>query len=228
MKSSRRTFMLSFYNQYARNIHSQNGEDGILAECASRMGFEGWREISENYSDDLARRLGHCVEIGANDGYWMSNARLLIEHGWSALFVEGSYDLYLQCKANWSHNPRVRSQCCYVDGNNINAFVDETCDVLSLDTDGSDYAIFKGLKARPKIVIVEIDSSIEPPSERVNVDGGVGYQTMVQLALNRGYFLLAHTGNLIFVRDEYTNLFAEVWGKHPLKQWEQYFNRGWL
>ena len=203
--------MLSFLNQYGRNVHSQNGEDGLLTEVCCRLGLT----------------VGHAVEAGGNDGRWLSNTRYMIEHGWSGLFVEGDYNLYQQCKANWSHNPRVHSQCCYVDGNNINAFVDERCDVLSLDTDGSDYAIFKGLQARPKIVIVEIDSSIEPPDERVNADGGVGYWTMTTLALERNYFVLCHTGNLVLVKQEYGHLFPEC-KPHPLKQWELYFNRGWV
>lgn len=203
--------MLSFYRDYAYNVHSQNGEDGLLTESCRRLGLI----------------VGHAVEAGGNDGRWLSNTRYLIEQGWSGLFVEGDYNLYLQCKANWQHNPSVRSQCCYVDGKNINAFVDERCDVLSLDTDGSDYAIFKGLKARPKIVIVEIDSSIEPPSERVNADGGVGYWAMTALALEKGYFVLCHTGNLVLVHQDYAHLFPEC-GPHPLKEWQLYFNRGWV
>lgn len=207
--------MLSFLNQYSYNVYSQNGEDGIITEALRRLTLG-------------AGISGRCVEVGSNDGQWMSNTRLLIERGWQGLMIEADYNLYLKSRENWANNPRVRHQCSRVDGHNINAFVDERCDVLSIDTDGHDYEIFRRLQARPKIVIVEIDSSIEPPSEQVNADGGVGYWTMTTLALNRGYFLLVHTGNLIFVRDEYTNLFSEVWGAHPLKDWGLYFNPSWL
>src|ERR1051326_2843682 len=138
--------MLSFLHKYGANIHSQNGEDGIIAECVCRMRLQ----------------KGHCVEIGGNDGRWMSNTAHLIEQGWTALFVEADYDLYRACVQNWSFTNLVRSQCSRVDGKNINAFVGNDCDLLSLDTDGSDYEIFAGLKTRPKIVIMEIDSSIPP------------------------------------------------------------------
>lgn len=207
--------MLSFLNQYAKNYtYSQNGEEGILEEC-QRRGIN----------------IFHCVEIGGHDGRFCSNTAWVIESDIrvvTGLFVESDYNRYLQSKSNWAHNQNVRCQCCYVDERNINAFVDDSCDLLSLDTDGTDHAIFRGLKTRPKIVIVEIDSSIEPPSEQFNEDGGASYQTMVQLALNRGYFLLAHTGNLVLVRDEYVNLFQEVWGHSPLRESELYFNRAWL
>jgi hypothetical protein len=210
--------MLSFLNQYAKNYFaSQNGEEGIILECLNRL------------ESNFQINKGHAVEIGGNNGLYCSNTALLLQrHGWSGLFVEADYNLYLESKANWDKlGLPVRHQCCYVDGNNINAFVDERCDVLSLDTDGSDYAIFQGLKVRPKIVIVEIDSSIEPPSERVNSDGGVGYWTMTTLALERNYFVLAHTGNVVMVRQDYAHLFPEC-EPHPLLEWEQYFNRGWL
>lgn len=205
--------MLSFLHKYASpGRYSQNGEHGILVEALRRMGIE----------------KGHCVEIGANDGYYCSNTAELIEHGWTGTYVEADYSLYKKCVQNWSFTNQVKSQCARVDGNNINAFVDDRCDVLSIDTDGQDYKIFAGLRIRPKIVIIEIDSSIEPPSEDLNSDGAAGYYTTVGLALNRGYFLLAHTGNLVLVADEYTNLFSEVWGSHPLKDWPLYFNRSWM
>jgi hypothetical protein len=204
--------MLSFLNQYAGNVHSQNGEDLLTQEAVKRIGLT----------------TGHCVEIGGNDGFWMSNTRYLIEQGWSGLFVEFQYDLYLKCKQNWANNPKVRSQCSRVDGKNINAFVDDSCDVLSLDTDGSDFEIFKGLKAKPKIVIVEIDSSIPPDREGFNSDGGAGYFSMAVLALEKGYFVLAHTGNLVLIDERYRDLFPEVKSKHPLIDSEAYFNRNWL
>jgi hypothetical protein len=83
------------------------------------------------------------------------------------------------------------------------------------------------MQARPEIVVVELDSSIEPPDERVNGDGGVGYWTMTVAALERGYFVLCHTGNLILCRQDYGYLFPEC-EPHPLLEWELYFNRSWL
>lgn len=180
-------------------------------ECVRRMGIES----------------GHCVEIGGHDGFYCSNTAYLIGQGFSGLFVEGDYGRHKESCRNWAGNARVRHQCCKVDGKNVNAFVTEMCDVFSTDTDGIDYEIFKGLKARPKIVIVEIDSSIQPPSEEFNSDGAPGYWPMVVLGLEKGYFLLCHTGNLIFVQEEYKHLFPEI-NKHPLIEWEYFFNRAWV
>lgn len=203
--------MLSFLNKYAGNVHSQNGEDLITSECLRRMGI----------------KAGHAVEIGGNDGLWMSNTRYLIEQGWSGLFVEYDYNLHLKSKQNWANNPRVRHQCSKVDERNINAFVDETCDLLSLDTDGSDYLIFAGLIAKPKIVIIEIDSALAP-DVTMRADGFLGtYRNTVSLGLLKGYFLLCHTGNLILIANEYRHLFPEIEGD-GLSNAELYFNRSWL
>ena len=212
--------MLSFLREHARNLfYSQNGEEGIIIQCVRRFVDAGV----------LAHEgAGHAVEIGANDGKYCSNSALMIDSHWSALLVEADWNLYQRCKANYANNARVRVQCCRVDEHNINAFVDERCDLLSLDTDGSDYQIFRGLKAKPKIVIVEIDSSIEPPSEAFNSDGAPGYWPMTVLGLEKGYFLLCHTGNLIFIDEQYKALFPEVQGKHPLLDFESYFDRAWL
>lgn len=206
--------MLSFLNKYAKNYKfSQNGEEGIILEALVRMGINS----------------GSVCEVGGHDGRFCSNTALLLENDhWSGLFIEASYDLYLRCKQNGANNPRVRSQCCRVDERNINAFVGDSCDLLSLDTDGSDYKIFAGLKAKPKIVIMEIDSSIPPNVQGFNSDGAAGYFSGVELGLERGYFLLCHTGNLVLLRDEYKHLFPEVKSRHPLIDSEYYFNRGWL
>lgn len=201
-------------NQYAKNYFaSQNGEEGLLIEICHRL--------------DLRR--GHSVEAGGANGLFCSNTALLLkDHDWSGLFVEADWELHLQCKANWSHNPKVRSQCSRVDGKNINAFVDERCDLLSLDTDGSDYEIFQGLIAKPKIVIIEIDSSIPPNDPSFNSDGAAGYFRGVELGLEKGYLLLCHTGNLVFIDEKYKHLFPEVKSRHPLIDSEFYFNRAWL
>lgn len=204
--------MLSFVNQYAYNVHSQNGESGIVNECVRRIGIE----------------RGHYVDIGCNDGVWMSNAIHIIEFGWTALLVEADYNLYQRCRANFEgYRPGVRAQCSRVTPANINAFVDHTCDVLSLDTDGSNYQIFKALNAKPKIVIVEIDSSYPPDVWAFNPDGAGTYRNTVELGIEKGYFLLCHTGNLIFVANEYRELFPEIEGD-GLSNAELYFNTSWL
>jgi len=202
--------VIEFANRYAWNAYSQNGEDGIIQECTNRL-----------------RLIGHAVEIGGNDGLYCSNTASIIGNGFSGLFVEADPDLCQRCVANWKDYPNVRTHWAKVDGENVNAFVDDRCDVFSTDTDGADYEIFKGLEAKPKICIVEIDSSLPPGDEGFNEDGGASYRTMVQLGISKGYFLLCHVGNCIFVRNDFRHLFPEIIGD-GLSNIDLYFNRSWL
>lgn len=198
--------MLSFIHKYAGNVHSQSGEDGIIQECVKRLGLE----------------TGHCVEYGGADGHWLSNTRLLIEQGWSGLFVEISWDLHVKCKENWQHRQDVECICSCVDGLNVNTFVGADCDLLSSDTDGPDFEIFKGLEAKPKIVIIEIDSRIPPDKDEFSAQGGAGFRPMTKLGISKGYFLLCHIGNLIFIDQQYQDLFPEI-NVDPLERPEAYF-----
>lgn len=206
--------VIDFVRKYARNhVYSQNGEEGILEEVLLRL-----RD---------PRLDVYCVEIGGHDGKFCSNTAHLIDQGAHGKFVEADYGLHQKCAANWAHRKDVISICSRVGADNVNAFVDDSCDVLSLDTDGSDFKIFKALKAKPKIVIIEIDSSIDPESHEFNADGGSGFTITLMLGFNKGYFLLAHTGNMIFVDNQYRHLFPEIIGD-GLSNAELYFNRGWL
>lgn len=205
--------MLTFLRTYAKDIFaSQNGEEGILLECVKRIGIEH----------------GHAVEIGGNNGLWCSNTALLIrDYGWSGLFLESDFNLWRQCLDNWAGNPNVRSQCSEVDKYNVNAFVKEDCSLVSLDTDGGDYQIFKGIRSKPAIVIVEIDSSHRPEEYKFNPDGGAGYRPMLELGIEKGYFLLCHTGNLILIANEFREKFPECTGD-ALVNSSEYFNTSWL
>jgi hypothetical protein len=204
--------MLTFTNKYAKNEKfSQNGEEGILIEVLKRLKID----------------TGNCVEIGGNDGRWLSNTALLIENGWTGKFIEADFDLWQNCVANWKGNDKVRAVCSFVSADNVNAFVDADCDVLSVDTDGKDYEIFKALEAKPKVIIIEIDSSIPPDADRYNKEGGAGYLPMVKLGIEKGYFLLAHTGNQVFVDKQYKKLFPEAKGD-GIKNSGEYFKTDWL
>ena len=76
-------------------------------------------------------------------------------------------------------------------------------------------------------MIVEIDSSYSPEFIGFNPDGAGTYRNTVELGIEKGYFLLCHTGNLVFVANEYRELFPEIEGD-GLSNAELYFKRDWL
>lgn len=209
--------MIDFYNKYAGNIKfSQNGEEKLLLECIHRMQLKNGTAYT-----------GNTLEIGGNDGRWLSNTALLIENNWGGHFVEADYNLHLKSKANWAHRQDVKHTCSFVDEKNCNAFITDLIDIVSIDTDGADYKILQAMTARPRILIIEIDSSIPPDRDEFNKDGGSGYLPMLRLALDKNYFLLCHTGNLVLVDKKYRKLFPEIKGS-GVENYSDYFRKDWL
>jgi hypothetical protein len=202
-----------FYKKYALNVFSQNGEDGIIEELLRRLCItNGW-----------------VCEFGAWDGVHLSNTFNLIKNkGFKGVFIEGDpvkfKDLLVTCETHANIHP----VCNFVDYeeestnslDNIlkNTDIPNDFDVLSIDIDSYDYQVWKSFKHySPKIVVIEINSSVDPNNETHIHNPGVynstGFLPMYKLAVEKGYTFVLHTGNMIFVRNdlykmlnlEYTN-----------------------
>ncbi len=109
---------------------------------------------------------------------------------------------------------------------NINEIIPD-CNLLSIDIDGNDYAVWESYKGQPDIVIIEINSSFAPTVDHFSKNEGSSYRTMLKLGISKGYFLVCHTGNLIFVKEKYKGLFKEIPG-NGVDNWQLYFNTSWL
>lgn len=189
--------MLTFANKYKGGQYSQNGEAGIIDECIKRIGFIG----------------GVAIEFGAPTKQYCSNIYHLYENPqWTCLFLDD--------------NPQEEGiNKVTITPDNINKL--PPCTILSMDTDGEDYRLWQAYKRKPDIVIIEINSSLEPMREHFNSTNGASYITMLKLGIEKGYFLLCHTGNMIFLLDKYRELFPEIEGTGVLN-WEYYFNKSWI
>jgi hypothetical protein len=189
--------MLDFTKKYGSNVYSQNGEDGIVTEVLKR----------------LKMGKGVAVEFGGADGFFCSNTAFLRDAGWGNVFM---YDL----QATKYVEQRT------ITPENVNEL--PKCDVLSIDIDGNDYAVWREYEGKPAIVVIEINSSYKPGKYIISDPAeGTSYTPMVELGLSKGYFLLCHTGNLVFVDNKYRKLFPEV-VKDGLQNPEDYFKNDWL
>ena len=101
------------------------------------------------------------------------------------------------------------------------------CNVLSMDTDGEDYELWKAYNGKPEIVIIEINSSFPPSVDHYSKQTGCSYRLMAKLGEQKGYFLLCHTGNMVFVDKKFKSFFPEITGD-PIYNHEKYFNASWL
>jgi hypothetical protein len=179
-------------DQYARQIHSQTGEDGVIERIFGCIG-------TTNRS---------LVDIGAGDGVTISNTRALVEQGWSALLLDTT------------HGGKNEVICASVDAGNVNAILDAhhvsaEFDLLSLDIDGIDYWVWHALHRRPRVVVIEFNGTIPEHESRTvpyepafRWDGsdyyGASLRALVGLGRSKGYTLVHQLNSLnaFFVRSD--------------------------
>ena len=195
------------YHTFCYNIYSQNGEDGIIQEILIRL----------NIKNDIS---SWCCEFGACDGIRLSNTFFLVKKGWKAVYIESDQNYYyklLNTASEYKNICTINSLVDHRKGSqtSLDALLKTTdypknFDILSIDIDSYDCDVWENLENyKPKIVIIEINSTIPPGIlQRHNNLEKVGnsFSSTLEVALKKGYILVCHTGNLIFVRKELINL----------------------
>ncbi|MBK22652.1 MAG: hypothetical protein CME70_01495 [Halobacteriovorax sp.] len=199
--------------KYAASVYSQKGEDGMIKKVF----------------DTLQINTGHAVELGAWDGIYCSNVYNLIKKGWSATLIEGDKKKYSELVQNMSEYKGVDTELKIISlekdntlNDVLNKFnVPDDFDILSLDLDGCDYWIWRALKFKPKLVVVEYNSNWEdaitvPYSTEHVWDGtqyyGASGKALCDLASHKGYDLIGHVpnSNLFFLDSNLNNGLFEV------------------
>jgi len=177
--------------KYTReNVYSQNGEDGIIKSLLSCI---------EPFKDYW------CCEVGAWDGKHLSNTFNLVEnYDYNAIYIEPDDEKFLDLLKTCEEHGKILPINKMVDSNKnlLDDILSVTSipnnfDILSIDVDGIDYAIWESLKKyQPKIVIIEINSGLDPEilysPEELTEDflsrrTGVNFRSCYELAKNKNY-----------------------------------------
>lgn len=145
-----------------------------------------------------------AVEFGGHDGTFCSNTKRLAEQGWQCYMFDME-----------PRHPSVIQK--EITPNNVNEL--PPCSVLSIDCDGPDAGIWFAYTGKPDLVIIEINSSLDPDVDFYHPAKGANYSYMKRLGEEKGYTLLCHTGNMLFIRNDHAGLFPER---------DETFNRSWL
>ncbi len=191
------------------SVFSQNGEDGVICELLMRTG-EGSRSF---------------VEFGIETGVEGNCVFLAEVRGWSGLFMEGGEDDSVALARRWRGRDSIQTRQAMVGPENINALLDEAevpdePTIVSIDIDGNDYYVWEALERKPRIVIVEYNSSlplgrderlVQPYADNAPWAGteyfGASLGALEKLGSEKGYSLV-HTDligvNAFFVRDDLT------------------------
>jgi hypothetical protein len=144
---------------YGWKVFSQSDEDGIISEIFRRIG--------------TTNKM--FVEFGAEAGS-ENNTRLLLETGWTGLWIEGRPEYSDIIRANFQ--VRISSGELtfverYVDGDNINELIKSAgisgeIDLLSIDIDSIDYYVFEAIDViRPRVLCLEHNHTYPTPADWV-------------------------------------------------------------
>ena len=140
-------------------MYSQSNEDEIIAEIFGTIGEGGKR----------------FVEFGSGDGRQNNTIALLIERQWHGTWIEPHKRRMNSAKALFGSYPVDIIRKMIVP-KNVNRFVTDPLDFLSIDIDGNDYAVWEAVTARPRVVCIEYDA-----------ENGSSLEKMQGLAERKGY-----------------------------------------
>ena len=242
-----------YYDRFRVNYFSQNGEDGVLHQLITELGLTPsnmWCVDVGAYDGISYSNVYRFIEQNANavmiepsivGGVCESKFEKLkelpdrfpkviplnyavIPNSYSKEEKEGSISYIENNDANCGKTRETP-----LIGKTLDEILSETSipddyDILNIDTDRCDHEIWSEYTGNPKIVIIEIDSSIDPESSK-NGSGLSSFSNSLGLAKMKGYSLICHTGNMIYVRDdliERLSIPAELVNNIAL------FNRSWL
>lgn len=208
-------------------VHSQNGEDGVIAELVRRVGAPG----------------RYFVEFGAEAGD-EGNCALLAAQGWSGLLMEGSPDSFAKLQALYQDNPQVTTRQAMISADNIEELLGQAgapqeIDVFSIDIDSNDYYVWQSIQNySPRILIIEYNGQlgdsrklVMPRNDSHQWDGtdyyGASAAALRQLGEEKGYRLVYTDScgvNAFFVREDLAGHAA--WDEEAVIHPANHFNTG--
>lgn len=195
---------------YAFDMYSQNGEDGVIKKIF----------------DIIGTTTKCAIEFGAWDGLRLSNtANLWINQDWSAILIEADQLKYQSLVKNLDGTTsRCTAVHAYVGIDETNCLetilqrltIDQAVDLLSIDIDGNDYYIFESLKVmRPRVIVIEYNPTIPVIMDiyaPYSLENRVGHSVAAlnRIAQQKGYKLVALTmTNAFYVIESEFSKFSE-------------------
>ena len=195
-------------NTYSYNNFSQNGEDGILEEIFNRLEIFDLKSV-------------WCVEFGAWDGIYLSNTFNIVKKGCNAIYIEGNKIRFKELLKTQKKYPKIiaineevshkRLSKKSLDNILKKTKIPKDFDILSIDIDSFDLLIWESfINYQPKVVVIEINSSYPPGikkwhSNKYKNANGNSFSATLKVGENKGYKLVVHSGNMIFVRNDLLN-----------------------
>lgn len=153
-----------------------------MAEIVVGRAMSRWDRTSQSNEAVILRKIFHTygtttkrfIEFGCGKGD-ENNTIALLNMGWSGIWYDSRFKSAYHAANKFRHYPVV-VKLREVTPENVNQLVAEPLDLLSIDIDGNDYAVWEALQARPRVVCIEYCT--------IN---GTSLEGMKQLAARKGY-----------------------------------------
>ena len=205
---------MEFLYNYSKNVYSQNGEDGI-----NKFLFE-YLDITE----------GYMLEIGAWDGFYLSNTANLWSNSkhYKSILIEP----FINHKG--PPKPRLDKEKLEIHYDNVDCFVEaasltntlesiinrskfevtnDNFVLASIDIDGDDLIVTRSLgRYKPIILIIEPNGGIY--DRKYHNQPGSTVNELVEFGEEIGYELIGmsgelhrESGNLYFIRNDFKSKF---------------------
>jgi len=205
---------MEFLYNYSKNVYSQNGEDGI-----NKFLFE-YLDITE----------GYMLEIGAWDGFYLSNTANLWSNSkhYKSILIEP----FINHKG--PPKPRLNKEKLETEYENVDCFVEaasltntlesiinrskfevtnDNFVLASIDIDGDDLLVTRSLgRYKPILLIIEPNGGIY--DRKYHNQPGSTVNELVEFGEEIGYELIGmsgelhrESGNLYFIRDDFKSKF---------------------
>ena len=189
--------MKDFLYHYSENVYSQHGEDGI----------------NKALFDHLNIKEGYMLEIGAWDGFYLSNTANLWSknESFKSILIEPFLNQKIQ-----PPKPRLNKEKLELEYSNVQCFVeaasptntlesiiskskfdvtDENFVLASIDIDGDDLNVTRSLgKYKPIILIVEPNGGIY--DRKYHDQPGSTVEELVNFGAEIGYELIGQSGEV--------------------------------
>lgn len=209
MINSTKNTITNFKKSRNNRYFSQSGEDGLL----------------EFILEKIPAKDSWCCEFGAWDGKHLSNTyHFITKLNYNSVLIEGDSKKHSELCANMSefNSICINEMVGFKGESTLDSILSKTpipkdFDLLSIDIDGDDFHVWNALNNySPKVIIIEINIRDKPNVDRINISGspvqwgvtGTSIKSMTELAVRKGYSLIAHAGcNVIYVRNQYYSLF---------------------